>query len=58
MGRMTQVQAQPESDAGAAVEGGPGPLVSHFAGAGVGSLSCPLIIVPGGLSDEALARLN
>src|SRR6187549_168281 len=34
---------------GAAVEGGPGPMVSHFAGAGVGSLPCPLIIVPGGL---------
>ena len=43
---------------GAAVEGGPGPMVSHFAGAGVASLPCPLIIVPGGLSDEALARLS
>ena len=43
---------------GAAVEGGPGPLVSHFAGAAVGGLPCPLIIVPGGLSDEALARLG
>jgi hypothetical protein len=43
---------------GAAAEGGPGPLVSHFAGAAAGSLPCPLIIVPGGLSDEALARLG
>ena len=43
---------------GAAVEGGPGPLVSHFAGAAVGALPCPLIIVPGGLGDEALARLG
>ena len=43
---------------GAAVENGPGPLISHFAGASVGSLPCPLIIVPGGLSDEALARLG
>ncbi|MBV9883739.1 MAG: universal stress protein [Sphingomonadaceae bacterium] len=42
---------------GAAVESGPGPLVSHFAGAGVGSLPCPLIIVPGGLSEDALTRL-
>jgi len=41
---------------GAAVEDGPGPLITHFAGTGVGSLPCPLIIVPGGLSDEALAR--
>ncbi|MEA3030735.1 MAG: hypothetical protein QOG13_2060 [Sphingomonadales bacterium] len=43
---------------GAAAEGGPGPLVSHFAGAAAGGLPCPLIIVPGGLSDEALARLG
>ena len=41
---------------GAAAEGGPGPLVSHFAGSVAGSLPCPLIIVPGGLSDEALER--
>ncbi len=42
----------------AAAEGAPGPLISHFAGAAAGSLPCPLIIVPGGLSDEALARLS
>jgi nucleotide-binding universal stress UspA family protein len=42
---------------GAASEGGPGPLVSHFSGSVAGSLPCPLIIVPGGLSDEALASL-
>jgi nucleotide-binding universal stress UspA family protein len=42
----------------AAREGGPGPLVSHFAGSVAGSLPCPLIIVPGGLGDEALARLT
>lgn len=39
----------------AAAEGGPGPLVTHFAGT-AGGLPCPLIIVPGGLGDEALAR--
>lgn len=43
---------------GAAAEGGPGPLVSHFAGAAAGGLPCPLIVVPGGLSDEALERLS
>lgn len=43
---------------GAAAEGGPGPLVSHFAGAGVTGLNCPLMIVPGGLSDERLDRLS
>ena len=42
----------------AAAEGGPGPLISHFAGAAAGSLPCPLVIVPGGLSEEALARLS
>lgn len=40
-----------------AAEGGPGPLVSHFSGAVAGSLSCPVVIVPGSLSDEALDRL-
>jgi hypothetical protein len=43
---------------GAAAEGGPGPLVAHFAGAAAGALPCPLIVVPGGLGDEALARLG
>lgn len=43
---------------GAAEGGTPGPLVSHFAGAAAGSLPCPLMIVPGGLSDEALDRLS
>lgn len=38
---------------GAAAEGGPGPLVSHFAGAAAGSLPCPLIIVPGSLGEKA-----
>jgi nucleotide-binding universal stress UspA family protein len=42
----------------AAPDGPPGPLVSHFAGTAAGGLPCPLIIVPGGLSDEALAGLS
>ena len=42
---------------GAAQEGGPGPLVSHFAGSVAGTLPCPLIVVPGGLDDEQLERL-
>ncbi|HEY1607604.1 MAG TPA: universal stress protein [Allosphingosinicella sp.] len=41
---------------GAAAEGGPGPLVVHFSGAVSGTLPCPLVIVPGRLSDEALDR--
>jgi nucleotide-binding universal stress UspA family protein len=43
---------------GAAADGGPGPLVSHFAGSVAGSLPCPLVIVPGRLSDEALDALS
>ena len=42
---------------GAAPEGSPGPLVTHFC-ANPGTLPCPLMIVPGGLSDEALDRLS
>ncbi|HEX8193509.1 MAG TPA: universal stress protein [Allosphingosinicella sp.] len=40
---------------GAAPDGGPGPLVTHFASV-AGSLPCPLIVVPNGLPDEALDR--
>lgn len=43
---------------GAAAEGGPGPLVSHFSGAVAGTLPCPLVIVPGRLGDETLDRLS
>ena len=40
---------------GTAKEGGPGPLVSHFS-AHAGALPCPLVLVPGGISDEDLDR--
>jgi uncharacterized membrane-anchored protein len=43
---------------GAAAEDGPGLLVSHFAGAGAGTMTCPVMIIPGSLSDEALDRLS
>ena len=36
----------------------PGPLMSHFCGAGASGLPCPLVVVPTGLSDEALDRLT
>ena len=42
----------------AAREGGPGPLISHFAGSVAGTLPCPLIIVPSGLDEEMLARVG
>ena len=43
---------------GAAPEGAPGPLVTHFSGTAASTLPCPLVIVPGQLSDEALDRLS
>jgi hypothetical protein len=43
---------------GAAGDGTPGPLVTHFAGVGVGQLPCPLYVIPGSLSDEALDSLS
>ena len=42
---------------GAAPSGAPGPLVSAFTGTEAGKLPCPVMIIPGGLSDAALDRL-
>ena len=42
---------------GAAREGAPGPLVAHFS-ANVGSLPCPLFVVPGSLSEDEIDRLS
>lgn len=42
----------------AAASGNPGPLVSHFAGADSGTLPCPVMIIPGSLTTEALDRLS
>ncbi len=42
---------------GAAAEGPPGPLVSHFAGE-TSALPIPLMIVPGSLDREAIDRLS
>lgn len=43
---------------GAPAKGGPGPLVSHFAGEATGTLPCPVMVIPGALTDEALDRLS
>lgn len=43
---------------GAAAEGTPGPLVTHFAVNHPGQLPCPLMIVPGSIDDEDLDRLS
>jgi nucleotide-binding universal stress UspA family protein len=43
---------------GAASSGGPGPLVTHFAGTDSGSLPCPVIVVPGSMTPEAIDKLS
>ena len=43
---------------GAASDGNPGPLVSHFAVAHPGQLPCPLMIVPGSMHYEDVDRLS
>jgi nucleotide-binding universal stress UspA family protein len=43
---------------GAAATGAPGPLVAHFAGADAGTLSVPIMIVPGSLDRESIDRLS
>lgn len=42
---------------GAASSGAPGPLVAFFSGEAAGQLPCPVLIVPGGLNEDALDRL-
>lgn len=43
---------------GAAATGAPGPLVAHFTGPEAGSMPCPVMIIPGSLSKEAIDRLS
>ena len=43
---------------GAASEGAPGPLITHFVTQNPGKLSCPLMIVPGALPEEELDRVT
>ena len=43
---------------GAPAQGSPGPLITHFAGTEAGAMPCPVMIVPGSLSDEALDLLS
>lgn len=42
---------------GAAAEGNPGPLVSHFT-QDAGRLPCPVFVIPGSLTDEDIDRLS
>ena len=43
---------------GAAPSGNPGPLVANFAGNDAGQLPCPVMIIPGSLTDERLEQLS
>ena len=43
---------------GAAPAGHPGPLVASFTGNDAGKLPCPVMIIPGGLTDEQLEMLS
>ena len=43
---------------GAAESGDPGPLVAFFTGKDAGKLPCPVMIIPGRLSDERLEQLS
>jgi len=43
---------------GAARESGPGPLISHFTGAGAGQLPCPVFVIPGSLSEADIDRVS
>jgi nucleotide-binding universal stress UspA family protein len=43
---------------GAAPSGDPGPLVANFTGNDSGKLPCPVMLIPGGLSDERLEQLS
>lgn len=43
---------------GAAPHGNPGPLVASFAGSDAGLLPCPVMIIPGSLTDERLEQLS
>ena len=42
---------------GANAEGDPGPLVQYFCGNLSGSLKCPVVIIPGGLTDEQVQAM-
>jgi nucleotide-binding universal stress UspA family protein len=43
---------------GAAPNGNPGPLVANFCGNDAGKLPCPVMLIPGSLSDERLEQLS
>ncbi len=43
---------------GANSQGAPGPMVSHFTGNDAGTLRCPVMVIPGSLSEEQVDELS
>jgi nucleotide-binding universal stress UspA family protein len=43
---------------GTTASGAPGPLVAHFTGQDAGRLTCPVMLVPGGLDIEQIDALS
>ena len=43
---------------GAAPNGNPGPLVANFCGNDAGRLPCPVMLIPGSLTDDRLEQLS
>ena len=43
---------------GAAAQGAPGPLITHFNGTNAGTLRCPVMVIPGSLTDEEIDELS
>ena len=43
---------------GAAPSGSPGPLVANFCGTDAGKLPCPVMLIPGSMTDERLEQLS
>jgi nucleotide-binding universal stress UspA family protein len=43
---------------GAAASGAPGALVADFTGNDAGKLPCPVMVIPGGLSEDQLEKLS
>lgn len=57
----TMIDDHPEIAAlvlGAAAMGIPGPLIAHFTGTNVGTLRCPVMVIPGSLTDEQIDELS
>jgi Universal stress protein family len=43
---------------GAAAQGAPGPLITHFTGVNAGTLPCPVMVIPGSLTEEQIDELS